>query len=107
MSLLFQVKNNAACLEREDIREQNSKMQAEICDLKETLDRRLASDRIEVSLIMLNNSVHTFLYDYFVDLLQEINALTSLVDGRNNRLNNEACVCPSGGGVAGRGCLCH
>lgn len=54
MSLLLQAKNNAASLEREDIREQNSKMQAEICDLKEALERRVASNKIEVSLIMLN-----------------------------------------------------
>lgn len=54
MPLLFQAKYNAACLEREDITEQNSKMQTEICDLKETLDRRVASNQIEVSLIILN-----------------------------------------------------
>ncbi len=54
MPLLFQTKYNAACLEREDIKEQKSKMQTEICDLKETLDRRVASNQIEVSLIMLN-----------------------------------------------------
>lgn len=65
MSLLFQAKYNAACLERDDIREQNSKMQAEICDLKETLDRRVASNKIEVSLIMLNTSVHTLCVDFF------------------------------------------
>lgn len=58
MSLLSQAKYNAACLEREDIREQNSKMQTEICDLKETIDRCVASNKIEVSF-------HTFLYEVF------------------------------------------
>lgn len=58
MSLLLQAKYNATCLEREDMREHNSKMEAEICDLKEALERRLASNTIEVSLIMLNTSVH-------------------------------------------------
>lgn len=46
--LLFQAKYNAACLEREDTREQNSKMQTEICDLKENLDSVVASNKIEV-----------------------------------------------------------
>lgn len=48
MSLLFQAKYNTACLEREDTREQNCRMQAEICDLKERLDRKVASNAIEV-----------------------------------------------------------
>lgn len=64
MSLLFQAKYNSACLEKEDIREQHSKMQTEICDLKETLDRRVASNKIEVSLITLNTSVHAFLCEF-------------------------------------------
>lgn len=46
--LLFQAKYDAACLEREDTREQNSKMQTEICDLKENLDSVVASNKIEV-----------------------------------------------------------
>lgn len=48
ISLLFQSKCNAACRERDDIREQNCRMQEEICDLKETLDRKVASNKIEV-----------------------------------------------------------
>lgn len=48
MSLLFQAKYSAACLEREDMREQNCQMQTKICDLKETLDRSVASNKIEV-----------------------------------------------------------
>ena len=55
----FQAKFNAACLEREDMREQNSKMQTEMCDLKETLDRGVASNKIEVCSVMINTSVHT------------------------------------------------
>ncbi|XP_078133812.1 kinesin-like protein KIF15 isoform X2 [Sander vitreus] len=70
------VKNNAACLEREDIREQNSKMQAEICDLKETLDRRLASDRIEVEVLQ----------DEVVYATEEVERLTKVLDEQNSLL---------------------
>ncbi|XP_032356315.1 kinesin-like protein KIF15 isoform X2 [Etheostoma spectabile] len=70
------VKNNAACLEREDILEQNSKMQAEICDLKETLDRRLASDRIEVEVLQ----------DEVVYATEEVERLTKVLDEQNSLL---------------------
>ena len=57
MSFLFQAKYNAACLERDDIREQHSKMQTEIFDLKEASDRNVASNKIEASLV---TSFYTF-----------------------------------------------
>lgn len=71
MSLFLQAKCNAACLEREDFREQNSKMQTEICDLKETLARYVTSNRIEVSL-------HTF---------HVIHVLTRFVDSKIRQIN--------------------
>lgn len=52
MSLLFQAKYNDACFEREDLQGQHSKIQAEICDLKENVERRVASNKIEVRLII-------------------------------------------------------
>lgn len=61
-SFLLQATYNAACLEQEDIREQNFKMQTEICDLKESLDRSVASNTIEVRLIILNTTIHSFCY---------------------------------------------
>lgn len=57
-SLLFQAKYIAACLEREDIVEKNTKMQTEICDLKESLERSLASNKIEVRLIIFYTTLH-------------------------------------------------
>lgn len=45
----FQAKCNDACLEREEVTEQNSKMKIEICGLKEILERREVSNRIEVT----------------------------------------------------------
>lgn len=44
-------KCSAACLERDDIKEQNSKMQTEISNLKETLERCEASNKIEVEVL--------------------------------------------------------
>lgn len=58
-SFLFQAKYDAACLERKEISEQYSKMQKEICDLKETIDRSVASNKIEVRLIILITTIHT------------------------------------------------
>ncbi|XP_070698199.1 kinesin-like protein KIF15 [Pempheris klunzingeri] len=69
-------KCNAACLEREDISEQNSKMQIEICDLKETLDRRVASNRIEVELLQEEVAYAT----------EEVERLTKVLDEQNSLL---------------------
>lgn len=91
MSLLFQAKYNATSLERDYIREQNSKMQAEICDLKEALDRGVASNKIEVSLIMLNICNLFCIFYLFLFFLPRVNALTSFVYGKN-RPNKEATI---------------
>uniref|UniRef100_A0A3Q3GD65 Kinesin family member 15 n=1 Tax=Labrus bergylta TaxID=56723 RepID=A0A3Q3GD65_9LABR len=64
-------KYNAACLERDDITEQNSKMQTEICDLKETLDRGLASNKIEVRGCLCH---------------EEVERLTKVLDEQNGLL---------------------
>lgn len=57
MSFFSQAKYNTALLEREDMRERNSKMQTEIFDLKESVDRCVASNKIEVS---FSKSLHKF-----------------------------------------------
>ncbi|XP_038584818.1 kinesin-like protein KIF15-A [Micropterus salmoides] len=69
-------KYNAACLEREDIREQNSKMQAEICDLKETTERRVASNKIEVEVLQEEVAYAT----------EEVERLTKVLDEQNSLL---------------------
>lgn len=48
MLFLYQAKYNAACLQRDDFRQENAQIQAEICDLKEMLERSVASNKIEV-----------------------------------------------------------
>ncbi|KAK9533672.1 hypothetical protein VZT92_008776 [Zoarces viviparus] len=67
-------KFNAACLEREDIREQNSKMQAESCDLKEALDRRGASNKIEVEVLQ----------EEVVYATEEVERLSKVLDEQNS-----------------------
>ncbi|KAM6969130.1 kinesin-like protein KIF15 [Tautogolabrus adspersus] len=69
-------KYNAACLERDDIREQNSKMQTEICDLKETLDRGVASNKIEVEVLQ----------EEVVYATEEVERLTKVLDEQNSLL---------------------
>ncbi|XP_022606678.1 kinesin-like protein KIF15 [Seriola dumerili] len=69
-------KYNAACLEREDIREQNSKMQTEICDLKENLERRVASNNIEVEVLQEEVTYAT----------EEVERLTKVLDEQNSLL---------------------
>ncbi|XP_071353641.1 kinesin-like protein KIF15 [Trachinotus anak] len=69
-------KYNSACLEREDIREQNSKMQTEICDLKETLERRVASNKIEVEVLQEEVAYAT----------EEVERLTTVLDEQNSLL---------------------
>ncbi|XP_068435836.1 kinesin-like protein KIF15 [Clinocottus analis] len=66
-------KFNAACLEREDIREQKSKMQAEICDLNETLNRRVLSNKIEVEVLQ----------EEVVYATEEVERLTKILDEQN------------------------
>lgn len=67
-------KYNAACHEKDDIREQNSKMQAEICDLKETIDRRIASNKIEVEVLQEEVTYAT----------EEVERLTKVLDEQNS-----------------------
>ncbi|KAM7375859.1 hypothetical protein PAMP_005625 [Pampus punctatissimus] len=69
-------KYHATCLEREDIREQNSKMQAEICDLKETLDRSVASNKIEVEVLQ----------EEVTYAIEEVERLTKVLDEQNGLL---------------------
>ncbi|XP_037603237.1 kinesin-like protein KIF15-A [Sebastes umbrosus] len=69
-------KYNAACLEREDMREHNSKMEAEICDLKEALERRLASNTIEVEVLQ----------DEVLYATEEVERLTKVLDEQNSLL---------------------
>ncbi|XP_068195591.1 kinesin-like protein KIF15 [Antennarius striatus] len=44
-------KYNSTCLEKEDVSEQHTKMQTEVLELKETLDRCVASNKIEVEVL--------------------------------------------------------
>ncbi|XP_019132634.2 kinesin-like protein KIF15 isoform X2 [Larimichthys crocea] len=69
-------KYNAACLERENIREQSLKMQTDICDLKETLDRRVASNQIEVEVLQEEVAYAT----------EEVERLTKVLDEQNSLL---------------------
>uniref|UniRef100_A0A672ZNQ4 Kinesin family member 15 n=1 Tax=Sphaeramia orbicularis TaxID=375764 RepID=A0A672ZNQ4_9TELE len=69
-------KYNAACLEKEEIREQNSKMRAEIVDIKEAIDRRVASNKIEVEVLQEELAYAT----------DEVERLTKVLDEQNNLL---------------------
>ncbi|XP_032403994.1 LOW QUALITY PROTEIN: kinesin-like protein KIF15 [Xiphophorus hellerii] len=44
-------KYNSACCERDNMREQNQKMQVEIGELKETMEKKMASNKIEVEVL--------------------------------------------------------
>ncbi|CAK6956990.1 kinesin-like protein KIF15-B [Scomber scombrus] len=66
-------KYDAACLEREEIKEQYSKMQKEICDLKETLDRSVASNKIEVEVLQ----------EEVTYAIEEVERLTKVLDEQN------------------------
>uniref|UniRef100_A0A3Q2ZVJ2 Kinesin family member 15 n=1 Tax=Kryptolebias marmoratus TaxID=37003 RepID=A0A3Q2ZVJ2_KRYMA len=66
-------KYDAACHERENIREQNHQMQAEMCELRETLDRKLASNKIEVEVLQEEITYAT----------DEVERLTKVLDEQN------------------------
>ncbi|XP_053191642.1 kinesin-like protein KIF15-B [Scomber japonicus] len=68
-------KYDAACLERKEISEQYSKMQKEICDLKETLDRSVASNKIEVEVLQEEVIYATEEVDRLTKVLHEQNCL--------------------------------
>ncbi|XP_062253695.1 kinesin-like protein KIF15 [Platichthys flesus] len=69
-------KFNTSCLERDDMREQNSKMQTEMCDLKESLDRSVASNKIEVEVLQEELTYAT----------EEVERLTKVLDDQNSLL---------------------
>uniref|UniRef100_A0A3P9J347 Kinesin family member 15 n=1 Tax=Oryzias latipes TaxID=8090 RepID=A0A3P9J347_ORYLA len=68
-------KYNAACLERENLREQNCKMQTEICDLKESLERSVASNKIEVEVLQEEITYATEEVDRLTKVLGEQDGL--------------------------------
>ncbi|XP_034015546.1 kinesin-like protein KIF15-A [Thalassophryne amazonica] len=69
-------KYNAACFERDEVKEQNLNMQNELCDLKEALDRRVASNRIEVEVLQEEVAFAT----------EEVERLTKVLDEQNGLL---------------------
>ncbi|KAG7510287.1 kinesin KIF15 [Solea senegalensis] len=69
-------KYNDVCLEREDFREQNVKKQTEICDLRETLERCVASNKIEVEVLQEEVTYAT----------EEVERLTKVLDEQNSLL---------------------
>ncbi|MED6257343.1 hypothetical protein ATANTOWER_019517 [Ataeniobius toweri] len=69
-------KFNAACCERDNIREQNQKMKAEICDLKETLERKMVSNKIEVEVLQEEITYAT----------EEVERLTKVCDEQQSLL---------------------
>ncbi|KAK5857402.1 hypothetical protein PBY51_010650 [Eleginops maclovinus] len=72
-------KYNVACLEREDLQGQNSKMQAETCDLKEHIERRVASNKIEVEVLQ----------EEVVYATEEVERLTKVLDEQNSLLQEQ------------------
>ncbi|CAG10556.1 unnamed protein product, partial [Tetraodon nigroviridis] len=70
----FTAKYNAACLERDEVTKGNSKMQMEICDLKETLERCVASNKIEVEVLQEEVTYAT----------EEVERLTKVLDEQNS-----------------------
>ncbi|XP_037096536.1 kinesin-like protein KIF15-A [Syngnathus acus] len=69
-------KCNAACLEKKDVAEQNTKMQAEITELKESLERSQASSKIEVEVLQ----------DEIAYANEEVDRLAKVLDEHNNLL---------------------
>ncbi|KAF7647426.1 hypothetical protein LDENG_00172690, partial [Lucifuga dentata] len=68
-------KYNSACCEWEDIREQNSRMQTEMCELKEALDKRVLSDKIEVEVLQEEVTYATKDIERLMKVLDEKNSL--------------------------------
>ncbi|XP_076014647.1 kinesin-like protein KIF15 [Genypterus blacodes] len=71
-------KYHAACSEREELYDQNSKMEAELCDHRETLDRGVASNRIEVELLQEDVTYAT----------EDVERLTKMLDEQNSLLQS-------------------
>uniref|UniRef100_A0A1A8UG06 Kinesin family member 15 n=2 Tax=Nothobranchius TaxID=28779 RepID=A0A1A8UG06_NOTFU len=68
-------KYDAACSERENTREQNQKIQTEICELKETLERKMTSNKIEVEVLQEEVAYATEEVDRLTKVLGEQNIL--------------------------------
>ncbi|KAM9786381.1 kinesin-like protein KIF15 isoform X2 [Syngnathus typhle] len=69
-------KCNAACLEKKDVAEQNTNLQAEITELKESLERSQASSKIEVEVLQ----------DEIAYANEEVDRLAKVLDEHNNLL---------------------
>ncbi|KAM4625881.1 kinesin-like protein KIF15 [Polymixia lowei] len=70
-------KYNAACCERDEIKEQNARMQTELQDLREATDRKLASSQIEVEVLQ----------EEMVYATEEVTRLTKVLDEQNSLLH--------------------
>ncbi|XP_077587394.1 kinesin-like protein KIF15 isoform X2 [Stigmatopora nigra] len=69
-------KYNAACLERKEVGEQKTKLQAEITEFKETVERTIISSKIEVEVLQ----------DELNYANEEVERLTLVLDEHNNIL---------------------
>ncbi|XP_043999573.1 kinesin-like protein KIF15-B [Gambusia affinis] len=70
-------KYNSACCERDNMREQNQKMQVEIGELKETMERKMASNKIEVEVLQEEITYAT----------EEVERLLKVCDEQQSLLN--------------------
>ncbi|XP_062326186.1 kinesin-like protein KIF15 isoform X1 [Osmerus eperlanus] len=70
------VKYSAACCEREEIREHSSRMQAELLDVKEAAERRVASNQIELEVLQEEVAYAT----------EEVERLTKVLDEQTGLL---------------------
>ncbi|XP_054909204.1 kinesin-like protein KIF15-B [Poeciliopsis prolifica] len=70
-------KYNSACCERDNMRKQNQKMQDEISELKETMERKMASNKIEVEVLQEEITYAT----------EEVERLTKVCDEQQSLLN--------------------
>uniref|UniRef100_A0A3B3VHY5 Kinesin family member 15 n=1 Tax=Poecilia latipinna TaxID=48699 RepID=A0A3B3VHY5_9TELE len=70
-------KYNSACCERDSMREQNQKMQVEIGELKETMERKMASNKIEVEVLQEEITYAT----------EEVERLMKVCDEQQSLLN--------------------
>ncbi|XP_072314435.1 kinesin-like protein KIF15 [Eucyclogobius newberryi] len=68
-------KYNGACQEREDIREKKSRLEKESLDLKESLERSVASNKIEVEVLQEEVAYATEEVERLTKVLDEQNAL--------------------------------
>ncbi|KAJ0062736.1 hypothetical protein NL108_004350 [Boleophthalmus pectinirostris] len=69
------IKYNGTCQEREDIREEKARLQKESLELKESMDRREASNKIEVEVLQEEVTYATEEVEKLTKVLDEQNAL--------------------------------